>query len=632
MYKDKYLKYKNKYLTLKNGGSLETINEDTRLNVITDKQLDLKKNQLFEKEDFLKKLKKKQDYKIYNNVKEYDTKTNETFYFLKDLKKITDYEIDNHIHRLESFYLKDAELIVFDIKINKKLNIDEIIFYDNKNNFTLSISEKECILKETRYYLNNYNSNSINKKTVDLNNNYSIILTLYVQQKVKNIESKGGKSNILCEGKNLSDIYPGIIPSFTTPESTNLFISVFSSIYMILFEKCMESFNLEEYNRITILNDKIVYFCLHIMVPLFQKLNKIFKNELYIIFSFIKPFPEMNFSEQLLHIIQQSINDNIAEFNYGIRYINNKIMTSIVKINEADKKFNIRLLIKKSLNKEKLLKSMTPQEFITNLNIRSDEYKNEFNKFITFDDLCDSTYHSILELYHLNIEENKYVHNGIYSKDDINSILNIFNKTIDHDSNEIQNELKLIHGYLHNYDKIISTNDPDNIKDYLITIDRFVDKFSLHCFEILANKNKYHMLLKGADKMFIIDSITNKYKVYYTDSGLKRKKSQNNEVVEFSKHTTIRNKTFLFPNHDYITNKINDFIINNSGLFIIIGDIINSIMLRINSENINEHVNIIISEIKSNIPKFSITPDEVILDIILLYFKYLFNSKNYLEN
>ena len=47
-------------------------------------------------------------------------------------------------------------------------------------------------------------------------------------------------------------------------------------------------------------------------------------------------------------------------------------------------------------------------------------------------------------------------------------------------------------------------------------------------------------------------------------------------------------------------------------------------MSTIGSENINEHINIIIREIKSDISKFSITTDEVILDIVLLYFKYLF--------
>ena len=609
MYENKYLKYKDKYLTLKNGGSLKITNNP----------------QLYFKKGLLQEAQK--------GLLQEAQKENDEFDFLKNIKEITDYEIKNHIHRLESFFLKDINLIVRDIEINNQFNQDKIIFHDNKNNFSLSIDDQKYILKETRFYLNNYNAKSINKKTVDLNNEYSIILTLYVEQKPEKFELIGGVPKLLCESNTLSDIYKHSVRRITTPESVNLFRFIFIIIAKLLLKKILQDLPSDKLSGDTLF-DKMIYFYSDILNPLFTNLYKIFTN---LDKMFIFNTNGMSRVVKILNILYKSINEsNNTIFNlYNVETIIDKMLLGILPIEDKNNNFNFRLIMNDELNTGQLLILIDKNEFMKELHDYSMRISSEYHAIIssiTFEELCQSSYHQKLELYHLKLEENKCVHNGIYQETDINALLNIFSKTVNF--HNIKNELQFIHGYLHNYDKMISTNDPrkENVNFYTNIIAGFSNMFYLHCFELIANKNRYHMLQKNRSNMFIIDKNTGKYAVNYKPEELERKVSQNSEVVDFDRHNTIQYETMLLPNNDYITIAINKLIKLNSELVKTVERLIYSMEeSETNKLNVNTISNII-NKIRRDENKYRIFigyDDEQIINLILLCLKYIINKENY---
>jgi hypothetical protein len=494
-------------------------------------------------------------------------------------------------------------------KIIPNINQDNIYIVDNKYN--LSRNEFEQIIFKYKYYLNNYNVNSINKEIKNYNNNYSIILKLVLVINSDIID--GGVLQLNCD----QNIYDGKFrdweAGYTTPEIMNLQ----SEIFDILF------------NEIMIINDPAIlstdlsgalFLCYDQLVNIFNTDLTNFNN----LKTYILNIP---------HILLTAANPIFPNI-----FILNLIKSEIRRIiYDRNNNFGLEIMINKKINRvnlqrifpdiNELYNRLTQSSILITLPGLMDN--------LNIDRIINCDYSSYLSKYHLDKYENRVVHNGIHGQQ-LPSLLRILNKNIASADTTYKNELELIHDYLHSYDKNVSGHI--SARDFLSNRfnEKFKDKFHYHCFEILATANRYNMLQQNDTGNF--ELVSANYIHNYTPQELDRKEKQNGTLNIFQKHNTIlafATFTTLYPINDIITNTINNINndLNKKKIFTAIHNYINTRKLN-NRTLTNQTINDISNEIDDYfLLNGGITGShntDSIEDDILLYLKYMHNPINYI--
>jgi hypothetical protein len=390
-------------------------------------------------------------------------------------------------------------------------------------------------------YINNLSSKILNK---------SHILVKIILEKINRNGLKGGTIfNLDCVNSQMDLLNNNWSILYTTPEGNHFN----STMVKVLFTKIFTNI-ISKMNHIPQNNDLEYIFnsCLAIYLNLINKGNH---GQLFI-----------DLYDILLKLTINPILDIKKNFDSILNTIEKLYYNEFADIKLLFNNFNFN----KDILEEYFVSS---DNLITELRVKNNEgllpdgtqklWYIEPGFFPTYDDIITDAYLPKFEKNHLIKPNNRVVHNGIHNIDTIGQLLKLFGKNID-DYPNFKHEINYIHGYLHEMDTFISVNgiDVTKIQDYT---SKLTDIYIKHCFEILANSNRYYFLEKvvGTNDFLLTN---NDYVSNLTEAEMKQKKTQAGleekdpfvlrSMIKDPKILPIATSTLWYPLNDPYTNEI----------------------------------------------------------------------------